>query len=487
MLKPEDVRVLDINSCFWGVETQVLMENAGKAIYRFFKEKYGSQKNVLVVCGPGNNGGDGLVAARLLSRENNVKVFLLKEPKTTEAKVAYNKLLMENNIEITIGNMDKLKEIIEWADVIIDAVLGVGVRGTHVKDPYRSVIELINKAGKDVISVDYPSGIPEDIIVHPTYVITFHDLKEGLLNIAERIRIADIGIPKEAEIYAGPGDIYVYYPKPEKNVHKGQRGRIMVIDAATFIGAIVLSAMSAYRIGVDLVYVYTYFNSEKPLRKIGYVSYSPSIVVVDDLEMFYGRSDAVLIGPGMDREIGVFDVIRPLVDVISENKNIPIILDAGGLTLLKEYRDELSGADIIITPHAGEFRYLFERDPGRTLSERIENAKRVAKDWEVTIVLKGPVDVITDGKRVKLNTTGCPSMAVGGSGDVLSGVITGLRAKVKDSFKAAYMGAFITGLAGEYASEKLGYGITPEDIIREVPKVLKLCLENPTSLTYSPR
>jgi len=482
MLKPEDVRILDINSSFWGVETQTLMENAGKAVYKLFKEKYGSGKNVLVVCGPGNNGGDGLVVARLLSKENSVKVFLLKEPRTTEAKVAYNRLITEGKAEVIVGDLEGLKSVVEWSDVIIDAIFGIGVHGTRVKEPYRTAIEVINRSNKDIISIDYPSGIQGDVIITPTYVVTFHDLKEGLLEVAEKIRIADIGIPEEAETFAGPGDIYVYYPRPDKSTHKGQRGRVLVIDAATFIGAIVLSALSAYRVGVDLVYIYTYFNSEKPLRKVCYISYSPSIVVVDDLELFYSRSDAVLIGPGMDREIGLFDVIKPLVDVISENKNIPVILDAGGLTLLKEYRDDLTDADIIVTPHAGEFKYLFGYSPGNTLQERIENAQRAARSWDITVVLKGPVDVITDGKRIKLNTTGCPAMAVGGSGDVLSGVITGIRARIKDSFKAAYMGAFITGLAGEYAYKRLGYGITPEDILTEVPIVLKECLENPTSV-----
>jgi len=125
---------------------------------------------------------------------------------------------------------------------------------------------------------------------------------------------------------------------------------------------------------------------------------------------------------------------------------------------------------------------LFGYDPGKTLEERIKNVKREAKDLNATIVLKGPIDVISDGRRVKLNRTGSPSMAVGGTGDILSGVITALRAKINDSFKAAYMGTFLTGLAGEIVEKEIGYGVMPEDIINNIPKVLKTTLENPMSI-----
>jgi len=475
----KDVKRLDINSNFCGTDTKILMENAGKAIYRFIKEKYGKNRKIVVVCGPGNNGGDGLVAARFLSQENDVKVFLFKEPRTDEAKSAYNKLISETRVPI---HKDGLEELLEWADIIIDSIFGVGITGNAVKEPYRSAILAINSSHKDVVSVDYPSGLIHDVIVKPTYVVTLHDLKEGLMEIAKNIRIADIGIPKEADLYAGPGDLFVYYPRPEESVHKGQRGRVLIIDASTYIGAIILAAISAYRVGVDLVYVYTYFKSEEKLRKAIYVGYSPSIIVINNLHTFYERANAVLIGPGMDREIGFFDIIKPLVKTITENSQKPIILDAGGLTLIKAYKNELQDVDIILTPHAGEFRYLFGYDPGKTLEERIKNVKREAKDLNATIVLKGPIDVISDGRRVKLNRTGSPSMAVGGTGDILSGVITALRAKINDSFKAAYMGTFLTGLAGEIVEKEIGYGVMPEDIINNIPKVLKTTLENPMSI-----
>jgi len=475
----DDVRRLDINSNFCGVDTKTLMENAGKAIYRFIKEKYGKNKKILVVCGPGNNGGDGLVAARLLSHEDNVRVFLFKEPKTEEATYAYTRLTSETKVPVYKEN---LEDLLNWAELIIDAIFGVGISGNTVKEPYRSAILAINSSQKDVISIDYPSGIVHDVIINPTYVVTFHDVKEGLTYVSRNIRVADIGIPEEADLYAGPGDLFVYYPRPHETVHKGRRGRVLIIDASTFLGAIILAAMSAYRMGVDLVYVYTYFKSEEKLRRTIYISYSPSIIVVNDLHTFYDRANAVLIGPGMDREIGFFDIIKPLVETIIENPQKPIILDAGGLTLVKAYENELQGADMILTPHAGEFRYLFGYDPGKTLEEKIKNVKKEAKDLNATIVLKGPIDIISDGKRIKLNRTGCPSMAVGGSGDVLSGVITALRAKINDSFKAAYMGTFITGLTGEFVEKDLGYGILPEDIINQLPKTLKTILEDPMSI-----
>ena len=137
MMSFDDVRRLDINSNFCGVDTKTLMENAGKAIYRFIKEKYGKNKKILVVCGPGNNGGDGLVAARLLSHENNVRVFLFKEPKTEEATYAYTRLTSETKVPVYKEN---LEDLLNWAELIIDAIFGVGISGNTVKEPYRSAI-----------------------------------------------------------------------------------------------------------------------------------------------------------------------------------------------------------------------------------------------------------------------------------------------------------------------------------------------------------
>ncbi len=482
MITPEEVKLLDINSAFFGVPTQKLMEGAGRAIHRAFQRNFGKGRKVLIVCGTGNNGGDGLTAARYLAQENEVKIYLVGPPRTPEAKEAYN-LAVEEGIEV----ISILEDGLNWSEVIVDALLGVGGRGRRVKEPYRTIILKMNESGKPIISVDTPSGYLMDVKVNPTITVTFHDVKEGMLGPSGKIIVADIGIPREAETCVGPGDVYLYYPRPPEDAHKGQRGRIGIIGGSRYPGSLALAGLAAYRLGVDLVSICV----PEQWMTI-YLSYAPVFIVhplpgkvvsvgaVEIIREATSRAHAILIGPGM----GKAPDTETTVEILLRELDIPMVIDADGLWAIREKLDLVSNRDVILTPHAKEFETLFGEPPGNSVEEREKLVKEKAKDLGVTILLKGKVDVISDGKRLKRNVTGSPAMATGGTGDVLSGAVTALRARGAEPFRAACMASFLVGLAGAMASQKFGYGIMATDLIDNLGILLKEILEDPFQIEF---
>ncbi len=454
MLRWKEVHVLDKNAEYWGIATDVLMENAGRGVAEFVAKL--SPKRVLVICGPGNNGGDGYVAARYLMEKGfYVEIFAVKEPKTPLAKKNRDKL--PNDIFLTELRLDGY-------DLLIDAMLGIGLK-PPLKEPYRGIVEKINKEFRGtVVSVDVPTGLGTDIHIKPRYTITFHDIKEGMSreNSGEII-VVDIGIPKEAEVYTGPGEVLLY-PIPNKDSHKGERGIVCVIGGGPYTGAPVLSAIAAYRSGCDLVHIVT---SRKIYGIIA--SFSPSLIVhpsFEEFEDFDGnipKCHSVLIGPGL----GYSETKKERVLEFLRKCELPIVVDADALKALKNNLEVISGKEVVITPHRGEFKFITGLDASK------ENAEKIAKEYGITVLLKAPVDVITDGEKTKLNKTGNQAMSVGGTGDVLAGITAALLSKNLNPFDSARLAAYISGRAGDLAFKEKFYGLMPMDVIDKIPEVLK--------------
>ncbi len=483
MIVSSEVHVLDRNAGYHGVPTDVLMENAGRHVADFVQSQF-DNPNVLVLCGTGNNGGDGFVAARYLIKKYPVDVVLLGLEKEIRGSIARMNFEKMKNLPISIYDIRHLKqipELIKRSTVILDAMLGIGISGA-LREPYGHVVELLDTVcGKTIIAVDVPTGFGNKPCVHPHYCITFHDLKEGMNQAScGEILIADIGIPKEASLYVGPGELVEYYPKSKKSSHKGENGRVLVVGGGPFFGAPVLSGLAALRTGADLVYI------ASPKQSAGIISgYSPNFIVyplvnndkltkddVLDIIKNTERADSVVVGPGLGTAQETMQAIPMVVSEILRMGR-SLVLDADGLKAMTNYHDILKHSPTVITPHCGEF----EMFTGKGLPDDVDKRKEIVTSWakalDITIVLKGPVDIISDGKSTKLNIVHNEAMTVVGPGDVLAGVIGALLSKKATPFNAARIAAFLNGEAGNYAFSTKSYGLLATDVIEEIPSVLK--------------
>ncbi len=449
MISPIDSGIMDINSEFLGVSVNDLMENAGKQLADVISDFY-PDKKVLFVCGTGNNGGDGFVAARILSAD----VAIINHPKSELAKEKF-----QNISAITYSG-----DIIQKYDLIVDCLLGTGIKGT-VREEYAECIKEINNSGKNVISCDIPSGLGTDCSVRPEMTVTFHDIKEGMNEkTCGKIVIADIGIPDEAYTYVGPGDM-LRYPVPKKDSHKGQNGKLLIVGGGPYIGAPAMSGMAAFRVGADLVRIATPDSSFTEIS-----SFCPVFIMhrikgdhltedsVDMLLKLAENADAILIGPGLGTDPETMKAVRSFTSQCTK----PTVIDADGITAMAE-KPVKKDAPTVYTPHHSEYRRLVGDAEQSDASQKLN----------AVIVLKGAEDVITDGERTRRNRTGTPAMTSGGTGDVLAGIIAGLLSKGMNPFDAGCLGTYICGKAGENAFKIHSYGLMATDIIDHVSEVLR--------------
>lgn len=440
---PREFVALDANAGYCGINPFELMERAGSGAAEELLRFHG--RRFLFVCGSGNNGGDGFVAARELHRRGEtVRVFCASKPKTLEARRAFSLLPK--------GCLSELET--ETCDIIVDCMLGVGIDG-EPREPYSSLIDRINGSGKIVVAMDVPSGFGTGKSVNADLTITFHRLKDGL--DPARTVVKDIGIPEDIEHVCGPGDVKAFFPRNKKESHKGDNGRVAVIGGGPYTGAPMISAMAALRSGADLVYLCV----PKRIYDIE-ASFEPSLII-RSLDAVPENVDSILLGPGMGEE----DLPRAkeiLDDAL--DRGVSVVCDATMLKAVTELNEKC-----IVTPHMGEFAAL----GGRGRSE--EEVRRVARELNCTVILKGSTDLISDGKRLKRNTSGHPSMTKGGTGDALAGLCAGLCSRVPDAFECACMAAYINGRCGELAFGRYSYGYTTMELVAMIPAALRGCLE----------
>ncbi len=498
-----DVKVLDENAKFLGVSPLQLMENAGRAVAEYVSSRFSDASTVCVVCGTGNNGGDGFVAARHLARKFRVRVIVVGSPKdieTEEARRNYEAIAsMPLSIELLQyrgEGVDYAKSLLSGCDVIVDAILGVGVRGA-VREPARSMIIAINEHPAPKVAVDVPSGIDADTgavlgaAVKASATVTFHAIKKGMLTAKEfcgEIIVADIGVPKEAEVIVGPGDLKYSIPRMKETCKKGDKGRILVVGGSKdFTGAPALAALAALKGGADLAIVVAPRPAVNVVR-----SFSPDIICVEGSEKeylgpeaaevvskFVEKVDAVLIGPGLGLYEECTECVKAVIDVV-KRAGKKLVIDADAIKALAKLGvNTLEGADAVVTPHHGEFRVLTGIDISRSepLVSQIEKVVKFSKSTGVKVLLKGPYDIIASGERYKVNITGNPAMSVGGTGDVLAGLTTAFSVWA-GTFMGACLAAYVTGLAGDLALKERGSYITASDVIEAIPKAISLHVDN---------
>jgi NAD(P)H-hydrate epimerase len=502
MISGKEIKVLDRNAEFNDMPTSHLMENAGRNVADFIIKQLKLEDNkILVFCGTGNNGGDGFVAARYLAKKHNVSVFLTGDSKAIKTDISKSNFQKLNNINIKIydiSSLNKIDEILPENKIIIDSMLGIGLSG-KLQEPYSTIVKKINNSKKKtIISVDIPTGFGTNNAIKPNHTITFHDIKKGMnKDNCGTIHIVDIGIPKKAIDYVGPGELKIYYPIPKKVSHKGDNGRLMIVGGGPYYGAPALSSFAAQRTGIDLVYLATPKKVAKAIT-----SYSPllikpvriakniakfsptliikelnnkNILVEDDIniiKVLIGKADALLIGPGLGTANETQRAIVEIIKIFVELKK-PIIIDADAIQVVGSNPEIIKNSNNVLTPHSGEFKEL----TGVILSDNLDERKKYVAKWAkklgVVIVLKGPIDIISNGIETKLNDIHNPAMTVGGTGDILAGIIGALLSKNVESFNAARIGVFINGSAGNLAFDKRSYGLIATDIIDEIPNILK--------------
>jgi len=244
-----------------------------------------------------------------------------------------------------------------------------------------------------------------------------------------------------------------------------------------FSGAPVLVALGASRAGVDLAYIAAPHETAYAISSV-----SPNLITVKlegdhlnrrniaAISRYLETSTAVAMGPGLGLHKETKQAVKELIKLM-ESKKIPLLLDADGLKAFAEFKHE-AGSPLVLTPHAGEYKLLTGRAPPKDLKERAEDVKKTAEELVAVVLLKGHVDVVSDGRRTKLNFAGNPGMTVGGTGDVLSGVVAAFLAQGADSFEAAVAGAFVNGAAGDFVRCEKGFHMVPTDLLDWIPRVI---------------
>lgn len=473
MIDSTEMAVVDRNAVALGVPETNLMESAGAAVARTVRKLGDGNDEVAIVAGRGNNGGDALVAARFLADLDPV-VHLLGHPDRIRSEVTREKWSALERAEIErVVVRDSTGLDLGGPDVIVDGILGTGVSGAP-REPERTAIESVNERGATVVAVDVPSGMDVDtgetpgVAIEADRVVTFHDLKPGLAD-REAVTVASIGIPEAASRFVGPGDL-LRLDRP-LDAHKGDFGRVLVVGGGPYTGAPALAAQAALRAGADLA---TVLAPETVADEIQ--SYSEDLIVeavpgrkvgpehVETIVTAARERDVLVLGPGLGDVADTHRAVREVVESYSGR----VVLDADAIDAI---RDVETDASVICTPHRGEFVNL-GGEQGNSRGEWVSAAASLADELAVTILLKGPHDVVTDGETTRIGRTGNPGMTVGGTGDVLAGV-TGAMFATLDPVQAGALGAYLTGTAGDLAGEARDSGLLATDLLETLPAALR--------------
>jgi ADP-dependent NAD(P)H-hydrate dehydratase / NAD(P)H-hydrate epimerase len=495
----------------FGIPGPVLMENAASAIMtemeKFFDGLGGVRVGIL--CGKGNNGGDGLALARRLRiRGVPVRVALLApfSGVTGEAKVNLS-ILRKTDVEITENAPARsLSGIIAWSDVLVDALLGVGL-ASPLRGAYARAAAMVNQSGRPVVAVDIPTGIDSDTgavmgaAIKADLTVTMALMKRGLVlypgaEYAGTVRVADIGIPPEVidqeKIVLrllDRGSARGLTARRKRDSHKGNYGHLMVIAGSPGkAGAAIMAAKGALRTGPGLVSIATP-NGLVPMVQSQLAeamclpaaeSMEGTLGAVSEEELLKAATgmSAAALGPGLSTHFETAQVVRDLVQRLT----VPLVVDADGLNALAGHTGILkkTKAPVILTPHPGEMGRLVNMTSSEVQKDRLAISSRFAKDHRVILVLKGAGTVVAlpDG-RMFINGTGNPGMATGGTGDVLTGMIGGLLAQGHPAGQAACLGVYLHGLAGDLAAKEKGEAaMIAGDLLEKIPEALRFIMED---------
>ncbi len=498
-------RIDDKTTEVFGIPALILMERAALETVNVMKKKLMREDRILVVCGPGNNGGDGVAAGRILFLQGYrvALLFICGEDKfSTQMKLQAD---IARNLGMPIETSNKLGEY----NIIIDAIFGVGL-SRPVDGVYEDIIHEINGNEHTVYAIDIPSGISADTgnilnaAVRADYTVTFGCMKRGLLlypgaAYSGEITVADIGFPEGALFGANPDTFYYgaedikRLPARKDYSHKGTYGRVLVIAGSTGMGgAAYLSAKAAYRTGAGLVKVLTSSDNRTILQTLlpeaifaAYDSDEEQQGMEREPEASLGWASVIVIGPGLGKQ----KQAEELLDLVLRQATVPVVFDADALNLLSERLDgkglttvddrlrnlkHLLPEESILTPHLMELSRLTGIPVNRIKDNIIDTADQCSYNSRLVYAIKDARSIVTQDSRKYINVSGNNGMATGGSGDVLTGIIAALIAQGLCPYDAACLGVYLHGLAGDAAAEKKGtYSLIAGDIIDAIEKVLQ--------------
>lgn len=473
-----------------GVPSLELMEHAAQACVQVLEDEKVDLSHVCVVCGSGNNGGDGFAIARILQNNRySVETFCVGNPEHyTEETQEQMHRLQECGGKITYGMPQE-----DSYSVIIDAVFGVGL-SRKVEGRYRQVIEQMNRMRGTKFAVDIPSGLSATTgcilgcAFKADYTVTFQLKKIGLelsqgRTMAGRVIVPDIGISTDSicedqEIVRTAGkDIYrKMLPDRPEDSNKGTYGRLLVIAGSKgMAGAAYLNAHAAYMTGAGLVRIYTSSDNREILQTL-----LPEAIITtyeeynkEELLSLLTWADSVCIGSGL----GMSRLSEKILKTVIEYVKVPCLIDADGLNLLaenKNYLNQMAERRFVITPHMKEMSRLTGTPVEELKADRIQILKDFISRYRITCVLKDSRTLIaSEEKGIRMNLTGNSAMAKAGSGDVLAGVISGWMVQEKEAEDAAELGTYIHGLSGDLAKfEKGVYSVMARDLIEYISKAL---------------
>jgi ADP-dependent NAD(P)H-hydrate dehydratase / NAD(P)H-hydrate epimerase len=483
VLTPESMGTADRRTIDAGTPLEVLMERAGRAVAWEVRRVTGGAygRHVLVVCGKGNNGGDGLVAARVLAHWGmRVHVF-----------------------ELGTGvDRDRFDRALATADAAVDAMYGTGFHGALEGDAAWIALRL-GTWGGPTVAVDIPSGVDGlrglafGPVVRATRTVTFAARKPGLVfepgrSLAGEVVVADIGIDIGVGSVGDPqaglleaDDVRAWIPAPAPDAHKWQSGVMVVGGSGGMMGAPMFVSHAAMRAGAGIVWccvpgqdaARAASGSEVIARPLpatpdGAVARDAAERVLADV----GRFGALAVGPGLGTEPTVSHVVQTLV----AEARVPLVLDADGLNALGRdfatlHSRQMRGTPVVLTPHAGEFERLMGEPVG---GNRIAAARALADRSGAVVLLKGPGTVVAEpgavagAGRVVLNPTGGAALATAGSGDVLTGIVAAFLARGMEAFEAAAAAAWVHGRTADLITETVGPGLIAGDLIEHLPRTL---------------
>ena len=490
-----------------GIPTSQLMENAGRAFAEEVREwvEGVTGKNVLVLVGPGNNGGDGLVAARYFHDWiANVTVCLCSSRSESDPNL---KLVIKRRLAPIAGyeeeGMAALRDALKSAEVVVDAVLGTG-RSRPISGNIGAIVSEVRKAKESnpnlmVAAMDLPSGVDSDSGqgdpggLSADLTVALGHPKVGMFafpgaSMTGRLAVADIGIPEELskhvslEMLTGER-VRDLLPKRPADAHKGTFGRLVALaGSGQYVGAAYLACAAATRVGAGLVtlacspVVRSIVASRA--AEVTYIPLEESSGVEEwktAVEQGVQEANALLVGCGLGREKRVWDLAKGLL--LDSRGTQPMVVDADGLNALASEGGwwEKLGTEAVLTPHPGEMSRLLEVSTSEIQKDRIGIAREAARHWGKIVVLKGAHTVVAraDGHAV-VSPFANPALASAGTGDVLAGTIAGLMAQGLGAWEAAMAGVYLHGVAGEMGREEVGeVGLLASDLLPLLPKAMR--------------
>lgn len=478
-----------------GIPSLVLMERAALSCVDVITKDFDELSKIIVMCGPGNNGADGVAIARILRSRGYLGVSYYicgNESKYTEE--LKKQIGIAEKIGVNRETQEQVYTAIDDADLIVDAIFGIGIK-RNPADEFSEAIMSINDSQAKVLSVDIPSGICADTgrgyepHVYADYTVTFQYIKKGHLLgegyiASDNLTVSDIGITPSPEDADDFSDALCYMledvdasnmvPQSYVNDNKGTKGKLLVIAGSeTIYGALYLAAKSAYRAGCGMVKVYTHENNmtsiKTSLPEALFSSYSE--YDEDELKKLIEWPDAILIGPGLSTS----ETAKKITRFVLSNAECPVVADADAINIIAEDKKVLKNrkcSELILTPHLKEMSRLC----GKTISE-IEcsmesSAREFCSEYNTSMILKNYTSYIYTDFNCYISTAGNEGLATAGSGDVLAGITASLIAQHCIADEALALATYIHGKAGEKASEKNGIrNMMASDIIEFIGKI----------------